>query len=79
MTSGNLFSALRAAFPQDLASIAIGATTHFFSAAPLLAKLYGLDVRDAGAVEAHTDWMLDILMNGLAIDAAGADAPSPRA
>jgi TetR/AcrR family transcriptional regulator len=61
--------------PAHLASIAVGATVHFFGAAPLVSRLYGLDVYDAEAIEAHTSWVLDILMHGLALDPGAGPAP----
>ena len=57
-----------------LSSIAIGATAHFFGAAPLVARLYDVDVHDPGVVEAHSQWVLEILMHGLAV---APDHPTP--
>lgn len=48
-----------------LASIVVGATAHFFSAEPLLARLYGIDVHAPETVAAHADWVVEVLMNGL--------------
>jgi len=57
-----------------LAGIAIGATVHFFGAGPLAERLYDVDVRDADVIETHTRWVLEILMNGLAITPAAASS-----
>ena len=53
-----------------IASIVVGATTHFFGAAPLVSRLYDVDVRDDSVVEAHTQWVIEVLLRGLAIDPA---------
>lgn len=49
-----------------LASIAIGATAHFFASAPLISRLYGVDVHDAAVIETHSTWVLEVLLHGLA-------------
>jgi AcrR family transcriptional regulator len=61
-----------------LASITIGATAHFFSTAPLVARLYDVDVHDAGVVESHTRWVLDILFDGLTLPATDGTSRGPR-
>lgn len=56
-----------------LASIAVGATAHFFAAAPLMARLYHVDVADEHVIETHTQWVLEVLLHGLAVE-----SPAPR-
>ena len=58
-----------------LSSIAVGATVHFFGASPLVSRLYDMDVNAPDVVEAHIAWVLEVLMNGLAIPAARALQP----
>jgi len=58
-----------------LSSIAVGATVHFFGASPLVSRLYDMDVHAPEVVEAHIAWVLEVLMNGLAIPAARALQP----
>ena len=62
-----------------LASIVVGATAHFFSASPLLARLYGIDVHAPETVAAHADWVVEVLMNGIAAPAPTAVTAVPRA
>lgn len=69
---------IKAVPTAHLASIAVGATAHFFSAEPLLARLYGIDVHAPETVAAHADWVVEVLMNGIAVAApAGATAVPP--
>ena len=56
---------IKAVPTAHLASIVVGATAHFFSAEPLLARLYGIDVHAPETVASHTDWVVEVLMNGL--------------
>jgi TetR/AcrR family transcriptional regulator len=56
---------IKAVPTAHLASIVVGATAHFFSAQPLLARLYGIDVQAPETVAAHADWVVEVLMNGL--------------
>lgn len=60
-----------------LSSIVIGAAAHFFGAAPLIARLYDIDVQDPEVIEAHATWAVEILMNGLAVVPEAA-SPSMR-
>ncbi|MFN2425449.1 MAG: TetR family transcriptional regulator [Candidatus Binatia bacterium] len=60
-----------------LSSIAIGATVHFFGAAPLLSRLYNVATHDPDVIEAHSRWVLEILMKGLAVAPGEAAAQLP--
>ena len=44
----------------------IGAATSFFLARPFIQQVYGLDSRDAAAVTAHANWLVEALFDGLA-------------
>ena len=58
-----------------LASIAVGAIAHFFGAARLVSRLYDVNVQDAGVIEAHTHWVLEVLLHGLMLEPS---SPGPR-
>lgn len=51
-----------------LAHIIIGAASTIFLAAPLVKTVYDLDSLTPQSVSTHTDWLLDVLFNGLLID-----------
>jgi len=56
-----------------LASIFVGATAHFFGAAPLMARLYDVDVQNEDVIEAQTHWVLEVLLHGLVVE-----SPTPQ-
>jgi TetR/AcrR family transcriptional regulator len=52
-----------------LASIFVGAVTHFFGGAPLVERLYGVDARDPLVAAAHVEAVLAVLLDGILVDA----------
>lgn len=54
--------------PQEhLAHLMIGGGSTFFASRPLLKRIYGIDSLDPKAVAAHTEWLLESLLDGLRI------------
>ena len=53
--------------PQFLSSLLFGATTHFFTAGPVMDEVYALDTTDLEQGKQHGDWLVDVIFSGLAI------------
>jgi len=57
--------------PQFLSSLFLGAATHFFTAGAVVNAVYALDVTDSDQAERHSDWLVDVIFNGLTIPKEG--------
>ncbi|WP_417318314.1 TetR/AcrR family transcriptional regulator [Erythrobacter aureus] len=55
---------------HHLAYILVGAVTTFFMAEPVVKRFFDVDVLEPDVVNAHADWIVDILLNGVMTGAA---------